>query len=379
MAAAKRKPRTRKAAAPKEPKAPAAPRKPRKGRAKPKAQAEAAAPKGLPKPARPPEPPRIPRRMALALAGDWGNGAFLAGALDRLHRDGKLNDLAVVAGSGSGALAAALVALGKWDELRTIFLELSTMRIARPRHGWLPGGAARFLLSNFMSTPSLFVPEGLATLVREHVDPELLRTAPVEALFPAVDLHSGAVRSFSSRTDHADELLLGVLAAASPPVVLPPVRIGFLQYADGTLVGHAPLRAAFGALRRPGGPGADAILAISTGAPRGATAVRDLAQASERALDIAAGTRRDADLRAASLVNALLGLRDALGEKRFAEALEALDPAARAEAERRVKGHRMPVIPIVPGSPLPAHGIACDPATNRASFAAGAAAAAGAL
>jgi predicted acylesterase/phospholipase RssA len=317
--------------------------------------------------------------MALALAGDWGNGAFLAGALDRLHRDGKLADLAVVAGSGSGALAAALVALGKWDEMRALFLELSTRKLARPRHGWLPRGAARFLLSNVTNTPSLHVPDGLWTLVRAHVDPDALRNAPVEAIFPAVDLHSGATRPFSSRADHAEELLSGIVAAASPPVLLPPVRVGFLQYADGGLAGHAPLRAVLGAMRRPGGPGADAILAISTGVPRGASGVRDIAQAAERALDIAAGSRRDADVRAASLVNAILGLRDAFGEKAFAEALEGLDPAARAEAERRLKARRIPVVPIHPASPLAARGISCDPAANRVAFAAGAAAAAGAL
>lgn len=367
MGAAKRKTRARKAEA--EPEAPAAEapptaaRKPRARRAKP----------------RPPEPPHTRRRMALALSGDWGNGAFLAGALDRLHRDGRLNDIAVVAGSGSGAFAAALVALGKWDELRTIFLELSTRKLARPRHAWLPRGVARFLLSNVMDTPSLFVPEGLWTLVRSHLDPELLRASPVEAIFPAVDLHSGAMRPFSSRTDHDEELVSGIVAAASPLLLLPPVRVGFLQYADGTLAGNAPLRAVFLAMRRPGGPSADAVLAISTGAPRAATAVRDVAQAAERAIDVAAGARRDADVRAASLVNAILGVREAVGEKAFAAALEGLDPAARAEAERRIKGRRLPVIPIHPGSPLASRGISCDPAANRVAFAAGAAAATDAL
>lgn len=367
MGAAKRKTRVRKAAA--EPGAPAPEASPPTALRKPRARR---AKQG------PPEPPHTRRRMALALSGDWGNGAFLAGALDRLHRDGKLSDVAVVAGSGSGALAAALVALGRWDELRTVFLELSTRKLARPRHAWLPRGAARFLLSNVMDTPSLFVPEGLRTLVRAHADPELLRASPVEAIFPAVDLHSGATRPFSSRTDHGEDLLSGIVAAASPPLLLPPVRVGFLQYADGTLAGNAPLRAIFQAMRRPGGPGADAVVAITTGTPRSAAAVRDVAQAAERAVEVATGARRDADLRAASLVNALLGLKEAVGEKAFAKALGTLDPAAHAEAERRLKGRRMPVIAIGPGSPLASHGITCDPATNRVAFAAGAAAAAGA-
>jgi predicted acylesterase/phospholipase RssA len=365
MAAAKRKTATRKAAPGKSAAPKAAPKKPRARRA--------------PRKAAPPGPPRIPRRLALALAGEWGNGAFLAGALDRLYRDGKLNEIAVVAGSGSGALAAALVALGKWDELRTVFLDLSTRRIARPRHGWLPRGAARFLLSTVSATPSLHVPEGLWTLVREHVDPEMLRAAPVEALFPAVDLHSGSVRTFSGHLDHGEELLSGIVAAASPPVALPPVRVGFLQYVDGTLAGHAPLRAVFGALRRPGAGEVDAVLALSTGMPRGAGAFRDIAQAAERGLELAAGARLDADVRGASLVNALLGLRDALGEKGFAAALEGLDPAARAEAERRIAARRLPIVPIHPGTPLASRGISCDPAANRAAFAAGAAAAADAL
>jgi len=285
----------------------------------------------------------------------------------------------VVAGSGSGALAAALVALGKWDELRTVFLELTTRRLARPRHGWLPSGAPRFLLSAVTGSPSLCVAEGLRALVQEHVDPDALRASPVEAIFPAVDLHTGAVRPFSSRTDHAEELLLGIVAAASPLIALPPVRVGFLQYAEGTLVGHAPLRAVFGALARPGAPEADAILALSTGTPRGATALRDITQAAGRALDLATAARRDADVRAASLVNALLGLRDGIGEERFAAATMGLDPAARAEVERRLGRRHVAVVPIHPQASLASRGLDCDPAANRAAFAAGAAAASGAL
>jgi hypothetical protein len=164
-----------------------------------------------------------------------------------------------------------------------------------------------------------------------------------------MDLHTGAVRPFSNRTDHGDELVAGIVAAASPLVALPPVRAGFLQYAES----QAPLRALFGALRREGAPEVDAIVSVSTGTPRGAGAVRDIAEAAERAIELGAAARR--------------------------EALDSLDPAARAEAERRLHGLRVPVIEVRPEAPPASRGLDPDPAANRAAFAAGAAAAAGAL
>jgi hypothetical protein len=75
-------------------------------------------------------------------------------------------------------------------------------------------------------------------------------------------------------------------------------------------------------------------------------------------------------------VNALLALRDALGEKAFAAALAPLDAGARAEVDRHLGKLRVPVLHLHPDAPLPGGGLDCAPETNRAAFAAGAAAAA---
>ncbi|MHC4550100.1 MAG: patatin-like phospholipase family protein [Planctomycetota bacterium] len=322
------------------------------------------------------------RRWGLALAGDWNRGAFLVGALTHLRRAGVLGEIPVASGAGSGALVAAMVALGRWSELHELFSGLGRHRLVRPRYPWLPGGpAASFLLSTVTHTPSLFLTHGgLRELVREHVDPAALQQAACEVRFVAVDMQTGATRSFSNRDDSPDELLAGLLAAASRPVLMPLVRAGYErhQHAEGTLGGYGPLNALFATLREDDAPTVDGILALSTLAPpaaHGSRDYRDIDDVLSRAAGLVAAASGRGDICAAHLVNALLGLRDHLGPRRFATALDALDAATRAEVERHLGKRYVPVVHLHPEAPPGAGPLELDPAASRAALAAGRAAA----
>jgi predicted acylesterase/phospholipase RssA len=317
---------------------------------------------------------------ALALAGDWNRGAFLAGALDALHARG-VGPFPLVAGSGSGALVAAFVALDRWDAMRRVFRTLEKRQLLRPRYAWLPGGpAAGYLASTVTRTESLFdVREGLVRLVRDHIDVGELAHSPVEVHFATVDLQSGVTHSFDNRRDPPEQLFAGLIAAASRPVLMPPVRAGYArhQHAEGTLRDHGPLKAIFRTLARTDTTDVSRLLALSTDAPPGNhdAPYREIEQVTERTVRLLGGERAMRDVQRAQLVNALLGLRDAVPARTFERALAGLAPSTRAEVERHLGKRRLPIVHLHPPTPAAASVLDLDPAASRAAWDAGVAAA----
>jgi len=322
-----------------------------------------------------------PGRWGLALAGDWSRGGFLAGAVDCLRQRNALPEIAVACGAGSGALVVALAALGKFNELRALFNELDARRLVRPRYPWLPGGpAASFLLSTLTGTPSLHCTnDGLRVLVHEHVDPIALESCATEVHFVATDLQTGRVHSFSNRKDAPDALMAGLLAACSRPVLMPPVRAGFErhQYAEGALDGFGPLRVLLDRLGAKDAPAVARVVAISTDPPPAtrADAYRDIAAVFERTAGIAAAGAAASDVAIARLAHALLAVKKSVGARRFAEALKDVDPEVRAAVERLASGRPVPIAHVAPTLSVGPDTAGLDPASSRAWFVAGAAAA----
>jgi len=345
---------------------------------KPAAPKKKAAPRARKRPAA----PVLPTTWGLALQGAWRRGAFLAGALDALHRTEKLPEFSIIAGTGSGALVAALAATGRWTEMRELFLGLDRRQLLRPRFAWLPGGrAATFLLSMLDRTQSLFLThKDLEPLVHRVVDANALRAAPCEVHFVATDLQTGALRTFHNRHDSAEDLLAAVVAASTRPVFMPLVRAGSArhQHADGALRGFAPLRVIFRELARETAPGVARVLAVSTLGPAEShrlDSYRDIAEVLDRTAGLASSQLGAADVSGAGLVNALLAVRVQLGEKRFATLLQGLDAATRAEVERHLAKRYVPVVHLHPEAPAAAGALECEAAASRAAFEAGAVAA----
>jgi len=327
--------------------------------------------------ARPRPPPAPPAgRWALALAGDWSRGAFVAGVLDALHRRGVLARAGVAAASGSAGLAAALAALGKWDALKTLFAELTPRRIARPRHPWIASRAGRFWLASATGVPSLYRTDTeLRRLVQEVVDPLALREAPMEIHFVALDLRRGATRSVSSRSGAPGDVLAALLAAASTPVLLPPVAVG-RDRAPCVQAPTAAVLAVLGAaLARGGAPAADRVLVVDTEtAPaRREGSYRDITDVAARTAELlpSPGT----GVREAVLLHALATAREALGPSKFADVMQALPAAARDAMPDLLERHGRPLVHLHPTAAAAAHALELDPAGSRAAFLAGGAAA----
>ncbi|MGQ0613710.1 MAG: patatin-like phospholipase family protein [Planctomycetaceae bacterium] len=355
-------------------------------RAKKRAARPAARRKANPRPraAAPPPPPPPPPSLAwgLALSGGGSRGAFAVGALAWLRDHRAMRDYPVVAGTSTGALIAAMIALGKWDALEKIYASVTTRQIVRRRYGWLPGGApATFLLASLTGAQSVYeTREGLEKLIRQQVDPAALAASPVEAHFVAVDMQTGEIRSFNNREDSGETLLAGLLASACQPVLMPLVKTNPAghQYADGGLREYAPLAAVFGAAARPGGPRVDRILAISHGPEEigpGAAHYGTVVSILARTIAILTGDVASNDVRTARLINALLKLRERLDPALFQAALAEMDPSTRAETERHLAKRNIPLFHILPAAELPMDPLEFDPKAMRAAIEQGAVAA----
>jgi len=351
--------------------------KPKRATARRKSGGGAARPRAR-KAASPPAPP--PPSWGLALSGGGSRGAFAVGALLWLRERRGMRDYAVVAGTSTGALIAAMVALGKWDALHRVYSTVTTRQVLRRRYAWLPGGVpATLLLASLTGAQSVYeTRHGLARLIEEHVDPDALAASPVEAHFVAVDMQTGGIRSFNNREDSGETLLQGLLASASQPVLMPLVKAGpeGHPYADGGLREYAPLAAVFGASARAGGPRVDRVLSIAHSPEEVGPwepAYRDVVSVLGRTIGILTGDVALNDVRTARLVNALLKLRESMDPAAFRAALAAMDPATRAEAERHLDKRYVPLVHLHPAAELPMDPLVFDPPKLVAAMAAGAA------
>ena len=317
-----------------------------------------------------------PERWGLAIAGSWDLAAFAVGALQQLRARPNC-EITAVAGTGAGALIAALVAQDKWTDLHIVFSNLHARQLFAPRYPSLPGRPLTAILAAALTrTQSLYLADGgLRRILHERVDPAALMSSAIEARFVAVDMRSGETRTFSNRNGHVEELMHGLLAAASQPVLLPAVRVGYERrpYVNGLLRGWTPLPALFEAEAK-----VDRVLAISAHAP-GAddAACSDIAGVAARTFDLLTADAGRSEVRTARLLNALLVLRDKAGPVRFATALKALDRDTRTEVERHLSKRTVPVIHLQPVARRPGTTEAdFSSADSRAALAAGAAAAA---
>jgi predicted acylesterase/phospholipase RssA len=281
--------------------------------------------------------------------------------LERFRTTHGVSAWSVVAGSGAGAFIAALLAQDRWTELVALYAGLDPRGLLRPRYAHLKGRPhLSACLAGVMRAPSLFLPaEGLPRLVEETVDARALLRSATEVHFVATDLRTGRPRSFCNRTDTEEDLLRGLLAAVSRPILLPPVHVGADRHpcVDGSLFPGAALVTCFKAIRRYGGPVADRILAVSTTPepPEDPQAGRgDLLAVGQRVMALLTGDGGRGAVRHAALTSALARIRERLGPAAFDAAIEGLDPEARAHVERAVARRAVPVLHVRPsagGSP----------------------------
>jgi predicted acylesterase/phospholipase RssA len=181
-------------------------------------------------------------KTALILSGGGSNGAFQAGALEQLSRNG-VRGFDTVYGSSVGALNGALCQqperlLSLWESLAG-----SPRRVFIPRYtnDEMKFNAWRIVqqLPNIVRgrVESLADPAPLLNLIRNRVN---VSDLPPKFRFGITNIHTGEYELICA--NESPFLHEKILAAASMPPFFPPVNIAGNRYADSGLRAVSPLR-----------------------------------------------------------------------------------------------------------------------------------------
>lgn len=173
-------------------------------------------------------------KRALVVSGGGAKGAFAAGAIKYLMVEkGIAFDLVV--GTSTGALIAPFVATADVADLLAIYENVEDQDILADRPDLLA-----FLFSDALNDSAPL--EGLINrFFGGRGRYERLVSSPVEAFVTVVNLQTGEVEYGNQHQDGRKDFLRKVLASASVPVMMPPVKIGRHQYVDGGVKDLAPL------------------------------------------------------------------------------------------------------------------------------------------
>ncbi|MET0729993.1 MAG: patatin-like phospholipase family protein [Solirubrobacterales bacterium] len=177
--------------------------------------------------------PRLVKpRTAFVLAGGAALGAMQVGMLRALYERGIVPD--VLVGTSAGALNAAFVA--SRPQTVTTANQLARAWGGISRDEIFPM-AIRTLLRGVSSRHDHLVPDhGLRGVVRRHLQLEALEQATIPLHLLTFDVLGGR-EVLLSRGPALD----AVVAAASIPGVLPPVRWGDRHLVDGGVVNNTPI------------------------------------------------------------------------------------------------------------------------------------------
>jgi len=301
----------------------------------------------------------VAQKRALVLSGGGAKGAFSAGAVKHLIVERGLT-FDLVVGTSTGSLVAPLVATGDIADLLNIYENVENQDILAERPDLLA-----FLLSSALNGTEPL--EGLIT--RFFGDPARYRRlvdAPIELFVTVVNLQTGAVEYGNPRRDSKGDFLKKMLASASVPVLMPPVKIGKFQYVDGGVKDVTPFAKAIE-------EGATHIVAIILSAdpahrPPQAKEFSSAFAITTRTLELLVDEVVDTDVKIASLYSE--GIRDL--ERIRANAREVLGLSGAqvrqlfAGLENPFEGRRIVEITVIrPDRELLADSLSFDPVAMR--------------
>lgn len=180
-------------------------------------------------------------QRALPLSGGGSKGAYQAGVIYNLLAERRIQ-YDILSGTSVGALNALLLAMyphGQEVEaaeaLKDIWYNVSTGKVHKL---WYKG----FL--GYLSAlwqPSVFNTEPLENLVESMADVSRIRSSGKKLRVVGVSLNTGEMKVW---TEQDDDIVQGVLASASYPLFLEPVKIGDQIFTDGGLREVTPTGAA---------------------------------------------------------------------------------------------------------------------------------------
>jgi predicted acylesterase/phospholipase RssA len=189
----------------------------------------------------------VPRDVAIVLSGGGMNATLLeAGFLQRLRAEEPLwARVGWIYGTSAGALAGAMAAVDRLDELEGFLLGLRPEEAFRPNRLWqLPlTGLHDYALPRTIAARVAPLEEIARELAAASVELVVCVTE-VEPLDVGGD-DDAFERTFSSRTTPAEEMGAAVLASAAISALVLPVRVGEMIATDGGWVRNFPLGHAY--------------------------------------------------------------------------------------------------------------------------------------
>lgn len=193
--------------------------------------------------------------IGLVLAGGGGKGAYQIGVWKYLREAGLDKSVCAVSGTSVGALNAALFAAGDFQRAEKIWSNMKPELILSPASlteedvlKWLlesgiqPSSYSRPLPPVAAMAPAIFgvikqaAPfsrEGLLYLMREGVDFDAIRNAPIPCFATCLRTPNFKVRRFDLREYAPDEAQKILLASSAIPVVFQNVAFRDETYCDG--------------------------------------------------------------------------------------------------------------------------------------------------
>jgi NTE family protein len=207
----------------------------------------------------------IPSQVVLVLQGGGALGAYQAGVYQAMHEAGIEPDWVI--GTSIGAINAALIVGNQpKDRLHRLQKFWGIVQTKRPNLPWLGAGLSTMLgnLSTMaQGIPGFFTPNpsawlggaaqvgpgaaayyqthALKSTLAELVDLETLTTGAVRLTVGAVNIASGNMRYFDSKS--APITLDHILASGALPPAFPAVEIDGQWYWDGGVYSNTPIEA----------------------------------------------------------------------------------------------------------------------------------------
>ncbi len=173
-------------------------------------------------------------KRALVISGGGAKGAFAAGAIKYIMIELGLN-FDIVVGTSTGALIAPLVASKDISNLVHFYENVEKQDILKNRPD----------IFAFLFSDSLNDTKPLKRLIENFFGDKLryrrLIESPTELFVTVVNMQTGAIDYGNQHRDSKSILLKKILASASIPVLMPPVKIARHQYIDGGVKEIAPL------------------------------------------------------------------------------------------------------------------------------------------
>lgn len=171
-------------------------------------------------------------KRALVLSGGGAKGAFQVGALEWLI-DNEHMTFDIIAGVSTGALQAVMLAMGKWDRLKLLWLTIKREDIMTGSMGWM--SAVKMALGK----KSIYGNKPIYELLKREVKGELI-SDDIMLIIGAACLRTG---EFVEVQKHWSNLTQFILASTAIPIIWEPVQISasYRDMVDGGVRNVCPL------------------------------------------------------------------------------------------------------------------------------------------